>query len=141
MALKMHGKNLLVISAALSAAMLFAASAATAQSRTIQGGFRHRPLPPANNGPFLGFPGVWVVEREYPVIIEREVVKEVPVPVPAEPPPPPRKPYKIGASYDTLPSGCMKMIQDGASFYLCSGEWYRQVSGESGVTYKAVKAP
>ena len=23
----------------------------------------------------------------------------------------------------------MKMIQDGASYYHCSGEWYRQVSG------------
>ena len=97
------------------------------------------PPPPLASGPFLGFPGVYVVERVQ--VIEREVVKEVPAPPPPEPPPPPRKPYAIGASYDTLPGGCMKMIQDGDSYYLCSGEWYRKVGTESGVTYKAVKAP
>ena len=117
----------------------FAASAADAQSRTIGSGFRHRPLPPPVADGFVGFPGVWVVERVH--VIEREVIKEVPAPPPPEPPPPPRKPYVIGASYDTLPSGCMKMIEGGASYYLCSGEWYRQVGSGSAVEYKAIAAP
>ena len=71
-------------------------------------------------------------------VIEREVVREVPVAVePPQPPPEPRKPYVIGASYASLPAGCMKMIYEGESFYLCSGEWYRQ----DGSQYKAVEAP
>ena len=136
MALKMHGKNLL----AFSALAILASSAVKAQPAGVGGGFRHLPPPPIANGPFLGWPGVYVVERETIHVIEREVVKEVPV-APPEPPPPPRKPYVIGASYDTLPAGCMKMIQDGASYYLCSGEWYRQTGSDSGVKYKAVRAP
>jgi hypothetical protein len=126
----------------IGALAMIAGAQADAQSRGVGGGFRYLPPPPpVVGGPFLGWPGVYVVERVH--VIEREVVKEVPAPPPPEPPPPPpsRKPYVIGASYDTLPSGCMKMIENGASFYLCSGEWYRQVGSESGTTYKAVKAP
>ena len=135
MALKMYWKCLLAIGAVL------AATAAQAGSPGVGGGFRRLPPPPvAIGGPFIGFPGVYVVERQTLHVIEREVVKEVPA-APPEPPPPPRKPYVIGASYNTLPSGCMKMIQDGASYYLCSGEWYRQVGSGGVVSYKAVKAP
>jgi hypothetical protein len=135
MALGVHRKSLLAISAAMSALLVLAPTQADAQSRGVGGGFRHLP-PPSANGPFLGFPGVYVVERVQ--VIEREVVKEAPAPPPPEPPPPPpRKPYVIGASYSSLPSPCMKMIQDGASYYHCSGEWYRQVGSE----YRAVKAP
>ena len=82
--------------------------------------------------------GVWVVEREVPVYIEREVVVRE---VPAEPPPPPpapREPYVIGKSYASLPGGCMKLIEDGASYYYCSGEWYRQMGDGRSATYKAV---
>lgn len=114
----------------------FAANA-HAQARGVGGGFRHLPppQPPLANG-FFGWPGVYVVERVH--VIEREVVKEVPVAAPPpEPPPPPRKPYKLGALYDDLPTPCMKMIEGGASYYHCSGEWYRQVGGQ----YAAVKAP
>lgn len=125
--------------ALLSVLCGFAASA-DAKPPGVGGGFRHLPPPPLATGPFIGFPGVYVVERETVHVVEREVVKEVPAPAP-EPPPPPRKPYVLGASYDTLPTGCMKMIQDGASYYLCSGEWYRQLGSDSGVSYKAVKAP
>ena len=114
-------------------------NAADAQSRAIGSGFRHRPLPPPVADGFVGFPGVWVVERVH--VIEREVIKEVPAPPPPEPPPPPRKPYVIGASYDTLPGGCMKMIENGDSYYLCSGEWYQLVSGGKDGPYLAVKAP
>jgi hypothetical protein len=135
----MKALHLLVISAVMSAALIFAATEADAQSRTIGSGFRHRPLPPPVTDGFLGFPGVYVVERVQ--VIEREVVKEVPAAPPPEPPPPPRKPYKIGAMYDSLPSPCMKMIEDGASYYHCSGEWYRQVGSGSAVESKAVQAP
>ena len=69
----------------------------------------------------------------------------------SSPPPPPaavplpqgggakeRKPYVIGASYDSLPGSCMKLIEEGVSFYYCSGEWYRQVGEGRGATYRAV---
>lgn len=102
----------------------------------FQGGMHGRP---GGGHGFRGIGGVWIVEREVPVIVEREVVKEVPVPVPAEPRPPPRKPYVIGNSYASLPGGCMKLIEEGASYYYCSGEWYRQVGEGSSVQYKAVK--
>jgi hypothetical protein len=120
----------------VSAALILASSAANAQSRGVGGGFRHlpRPQPPIADG-FFGFPGVYVIEHVQ--VIEREIIKEVPAAPPPEPPPPPRKPYKIGELYDSLPSPCMKMIKDGASYYHCSGEWYRQVGGQ----YAAVKAP
>jgi hypothetical protein len=116
-------------------------NAADARSPGVGSGFRHSPppQPPIADG-FLGFPGVYVVERVQ--VIEREVVKEAPPPPPpAEPAPPPRKPYAIGESYSSLPSPCMKMIQDGASYYHCSGEWYRQVSGGKDGPYLAVAAP
>jgi hypothetical protein len=32
----------------------------------------------------------------------------------------------------------MKMIEDGASYYYCSGEWYRQMGAGRSATYKAV---
>ena len=131
----MRRTSLLAIIAALSAA---SASAADAQSRGVGGGFRHLPLPqpPIVDG-FFGFPGVYVFDRVQ--VIEREIIKEVPVAPPPEPPPPPppRKPYKIGELYDSLPSPCMKMIEGGESYYLCSGDWYRQ----AGAQYVAVKAP
>jgi hypothetical protein len=138
----MKAPNLLAVGAA-AAAMIFAASGAEAQQRPIGGAMRN-PLPANGSGMhdrhrfFLPF--FWV-EREGPVIIEREVVREVPVVVEPKPPAPPREPYKIGASYASLPGGCMKLIEDGASYYLCSGEWYRQVGGGSAVKYKAVARP
>jgi hypothetical protein len=136
----MKALHLVGTSAVIFAAMIFAPTQAGAQSRGVGGGFRHLPAPPVANGPFLGFPGVYIVEREVVHVIEREVVHEDPPP-PPEPPPPPRKPYKIGASYSSLPTPCMKMIQDGASYYHCSGEWYRQVGSGSAVEYKAVATP
>ncbi len=98
---------------------------------------------------------ILVVEREVPVIVEREVVREV-----VTPPPTPvsgsdrlgdgplpgtpqgegskRKPYAIGSSYASLPGGCMKMIDEGVSFYYCGGgEWYKQ----AGKLYRAVAKP
>ena len=135
----MKAPHLLAVGAA-AAAMIFAASGAEAQQRS--GGGMRNPLP-AHGGNMHGrhrvFLPFFYVERDGPLIIEREVVREVPVVVePKPPPPPPREPYAIGKSYSSLPGGCMKMIEDGVSYYLCSGEWYRQVGSGSAVKYKAV---
>ena len=122
-------------------------SAAAAQDRGFTNGGWSAPSVPRHGGGHHGghhgkrFRGAvfipYYVDRE--VVIEREVViREVPVVVEsAPPPPPPRKPYKIGASYASLPPGCMKLIEAGASYYLCNGEWYRQ----TGSGYLAVRAP
>ena len=96
---------------------------------------------------FNGFPGVWVVERpfdyaqdrEVPVYVEREVTPPPPsvVPLPQElgGGTKARKPYAIGATYASLPGGCMKLIEEGDSYYYCGGgEWYRQ----TGKQYQAV---
>ena len=84
----MRPDHLLAIGAAMSALLVFAATDAVAGSRGVGSGFRHRPLPPPVADGFLGFPGVYVVERVQ--IIEREVVKEAPPPPPT--PEPRRRP-------------------------------------------------
>ena len=95
----------------------------------------------ANGGGVMPQRGIQVPffypERE--VIIEREIIREVPAapPPPPEPAPPPKKPYVIGASYASLPGGCMKMVEAGGTYYYCGCEWYRQV----GSAYKAVREP
>lgn len=94
------------------------------------------------NGSFNG--GVIFVEREYVPVVEREVVREVTVAEPpAAAPTPPRKPYVIGRNYSSLPGACMKIIEDGgkATYFYCSGEWYRQVGAGSAATYQAVAQP
>ena len=85
---------------------------------------------------FRGGGGFFFVDE---VVVEREVVREVPAapPQPAVAPPEPRKPYVIGRVYASLPGGCMKLIESGASYYICSGDWYRQVGSQ----YKAVAQP
>lgn len=90
------------------------------------------------------FPSFIIVEREVPVIVEREVLVERVAPPPPPAPAPEaakRKPYAIGASYASLPSrGCMKLIEDGTSYYFCGGaEWYRQIGEGSSASYRAVK--
>lgn len=140
-------KAFLLLAVGVATVGVLAASPAGAQARAIGGA--PRGLPPAHSGGMhggaFGHQGFFVpffVEREPPVIVEREVVREVPVVVePPPPPPPPREPYVIGKSYASLPGGCMKMIQDAASYYLCSGEWYRQVGSGSGARFKAVAQP
>jgi hypothetical protein len=116
-----------------------------AQSRPVSGGLRLPVPPPPPIGVFNshhGFPGVWVVERQVPVIVEKEVVREVAVTPPSFPPHQgegsKRKPYVIGASYASLPGGCMKLIEQGVSFYYCSGDWYREVRAGRSPLYKAV---
>ena len=94
------------------------------------------------HGHFHGAHGVgggFVILEAPEVYYEREIVREVPVaaPAPPPPPPPPRKPYVLGRTYDSLPGGCMKMVERGASYFHCSGEWYRKVPGG----YRAVRQP
>jgi len=145
----MKALSLLVAGAATAVAM---ASTAEAQQRSMGGAPRgptlanhagmHAGMHGGMHGGLHGGQGVFIpyyVERE-PVVIEREIVREVPVVAEPPPPkPPPREPYVIGKSYASLPpSGCMKLIEDAVSYYMCSGEWYRQVGNGSAVTYKAV---
>ena len=144
--------------AAIAALPVLAAADATAQQRSPAYGPRINL--PGSAGQYYGghwgnrrrgghkrghFANFIIVEREVPVIVEREVVvREVPVaaPAPSAPPPAPRKPYVVGQSYASLPAGCMKMIAGEASYYWCSGgEWYREMAGGNAAKYKAVAKP
>jgi hypothetical protein len=136
-------------------AALIAASQVDAQSRPV-GGARINIPSSSNNFSWehgsgfkggFGHGGVWIFEREVPVVVEKEVVRDAGPPPPLAPAsgPPPRsgedkrKPYVIGASYASLPGGCMKLIEEGVSFYYCSGDWYRQVGEGRSASYKAVQ--
>ena len=134
-AIAMKAPHLTAAIAAL-AALLVLATAASAQ-QTIPMKFDRAPPPQRNIiiVPGFGFP---FVEREVVHhVTEREIVHEVPVEV--APPPPPRAGFVVGRSYDSLPGGgCMKMIDSGATFFNCSGEWYREVGSRQ---YKAVESP
>ena len=158
--------RLLVVGTATLALLFFGEAAASARGSAMGGGYGSLPpnygsLPPNYGqipslrrpghgghrpirggfigGGFIGG-GVWVVEREVPAYIAREVVvREVPVEAP--PPPEPREPHVIGKTYASLPGGCMKMIDEGVSYYGCSGEWYRETGSGSSIRYTAVKAP
>ena len=123
---------------ALALALWALAGPANAQQRFTIGGWGDPPRTGAGGGHGHGrhhrqVP-IYIEERE--VIVEREVVREVPAPAPPPPPAPPpapRKPFVIGASYASLPVGCMKMIEGGASYFYCAGDWYQQVgAGVSG---------
>ena len=148
----MKRRHLLVLSAAVAVAPVLAATSAQAQQRAVGG---PRITIPSHSNHFSwerghgfhgGFGGVFIVEREVPVIVEREMVREVPI---TPPPTPPhqgegskRKPYVVGGTYASLPGGCMKMIEDGASYYFCGGgEWYRQTGDGSGAKYRGVARP
>jgi hypothetical protein len=101
--------------------------------------------PPPGDGGFHGHRGFarggLIVIEEPPVIVEREVVREVPVaaPAPPAPPPPPRKPYVLGRTYASLPGPCMKLVEHGAAFFGCGGKWYRAIGAEG--PYLAVARP
>ena len=81
--------------------------------------------------------GVIFVEREYVPVVVEEPARDEPAAPPPAPPPDPRKPWVLGRVYSALPGGCMKLLQDGAAYYRCSGEWYLQVGSQ----YKAVRVP
>ena len=129
--------------ARLASIPLLCALAASAHAQSQSPGGPRTGLTRANGGgmvPGRGFAvPFWIGEREVVHEVVHEVIREVPAapPPPAEPPPSPRKPYVIGASYASLPGGCMKMVEAGGAYFYCSGEWYRQL----GAGYQAVREP
>ena len=148
--------HLLVLSAAVAALPVLAAASAEAQQRTVGG---PRITIPSHSNHFSWERGHHRFRGGFPVLIvervlrqaqdEREIVQEAP-PTPAAVPLPEqaqggakaRKPYVVGGTYASLPGGCMKMIEDGASYYFCGGgEWYRQLGDGSGAKYRAVARP
>jgi hypothetical protein len=151
---EMKPLHLMAMSAAASALLVLPSAEADAQTRpVVSGGLRITPHSPSHlfswergHGGFHGgFGNVWIVEQQVPVFVEREVVKEAPPPQ-AVPLPQnsgggdKRKPYVIGKTYASLPGGCMKVVEQAASYYFCGGgEWYRQMGSGRGVSYKAVK--
>ena len=79
----MKALPLLAMSAAMSALLIFASAEADAQQRAAGGGPRNMFSGHANHfswegkrGFHGGFGNVWIVEREVPIIVEREVVRE-----------------------------------------------------------------
>ena len=131
----MKAPSLTAAIAVLTASLLLAPTAAFAQ-QTIPMKFGRAP-PPRQSIIVPGFGWPWYEREVVHHVYEREVIREVPVEAPA-PPPPPRKAFAIGQSYDSLPGGCMKMIDSGAIYFNCSGDWYREVGRAQ---YKAVEAP
>jgi hypothetical protein len=85
------------------------------------------------------FGGTVFIYEEPEVVHDVVVVHDVAAAAaePAPPPEPPREPYVLGHKYASLPGGCMKLIQGGASYFQCSGKWYRQIGSQ----YQAVEMP
>ena len=134
----------LTISAAIAALPIVAAAEPGAQQRSVFGPrnnfHSHSNHFPRDRGHGFhgGFGGVFIVEREVPVIIEREVpaAAVTPPPTPPQKEESKRKPYVVGGTYASLPAWCMKMIEEGVSYYYCGGdEWYEQ----TGKQYRAVE--
>ena len=121
------------------------ALAAQAGANPWPNGFPTAP-PPGQGGMHghhgFGRGGILIIEQP-PVIVEREVVREVPVAAPAPPapapPPPPREPYVLGRTYASLPRPCMKLVERGAAYFQCSGKWYRSMGADG--PYRAVARP
>ena len=135
----MKGLHLLAIGAVMSVSLNVAAAEADAQRRPVDRGARV--MPPVPHDRIRD--GI-VVEREVIQTVEPETdAKQAVAPpaTPAAPAPEPRKPYAIGSSYSSIPSGCMKLIEYGASYYHCNGEWYQSVRSGNSVKYLAVRAP
>src|SRR4029453_14917638 len=98
------------ISAVMAAALIFAAREAGAQDRPVGGVPRNNFHSHSNHfswegghGGFrdgfhggFGGGGVWIVDREVPVYVEKEVVREVPGGVEPPAPTPPRETYVLG---------------------------------------------
>ena len=119
-----------------AAALLMLSAAPASAQQTIPMKFGRAP-PPRQSIIVPGFGWPYYEREVVHHVYEREIVREVPV-EPPPPPPPPRKAYALGQSYDSLPGGCMKMIDSGISYFNCSGDWYREVGRSQ---YKAVASP
>ena len=157
----MKPRPLLALSAAVAVVPVSAAAPAQAQQRAVGG---PRINIPSHSNHFSWERGhhrfrvlrqaqderIFIVERALrQAQDEREIVREAPPPPAAVPLPEQaqggakaRKPYAVGGTYASVPGGCMKLIEDGASYYFCGGgEWYRQTGDGSGAKYRAVARP
>ena len=137
----MKALHLTAVTAAMCALLALAPGPAGAEQRPVIAPLYSPPPPQGGMHGFHHFSPGFLIYRDYvPVYVHDDARDDLPPPaaVPPPPPPAPRKPYVIGRSYSSLPpQGCLKLIQDGASYYGCSGEWYRQV----GAGYQAVAQP
>ena len=111
---------------------LFPNSSMPPQHGRFGGGFHH--------GHGFGGGGFIIYEDNPEVVHDVVVVHDQPAaaPAPPAPPPAPKEPWVLGRTYAALPGACMKMIERGAAYFLCSGDWYRQVGSRQ---YKAVGRP
>jgi len=151
--------HLLAVSTAMAILPIFPVAKADAQQRSVSG---PRIALPSHANHFSwerghGFRGlhggVFIVERvlrqaqgERVVVVEREASpppSAIPLPEQAQGGAKARKSFVVGGTYASLPpQGCMKLIEDGASYYFCSGEeWYRQLGDGRGERYRAVARP
>ena len=138
----MKGLHLLALNAAFSALLILAATQQAGAQRAPSGGGQMGDVGHRDRG-HKRVGDVFLIDQDVVEVVEVE--KAAPAAAPAAPPaaepataPEKREPYKIGRSYASLPGGCMKMIEDGASYYFCGGEeWYQLVGGK----YKAVDQP
>lgn len=160
----MKGLHLLALNAALSAMLIVAAAAEVDAQRQPAGSGPRNPIPSGGGqGGMGGQDGlgdpdgrgdrdgrghkrdgdVFLIDEDVVEVVEVEKEAKPDAAAAAVPAAAPaavekREPYKIGNSYTSLPPGCMKLIQDGAFYYLCSGDWYQQLGRDQ---YAAVKAP
>jgi hypothetical protein len=152
----------LCLSAAVGGAcalLALAPASALAQTATV-GGVLSPPIPGPGNGSLFPTPippqtvargardgrhrggfrnDVFFYEEPY-TVHDVVVVHDQPAEpaAPPEPPPAPRERWVLGRTYGSLPGGCLKMISGGASYFQCSGNWYRELGAEQ---YKAVEMP
>ena len=162
----MKALRLLAVSGSICALLALAPAAAQSQTATVggvlpppipgpgSGSLYPTPIPPQPSSPggmrgvsgvpgfhrfHRGIGGVLIYEEpEYVPVVVQEVAHDEPAAPPPAPPPEPRKPWVLGRTYSSLPGGCLKLLQDGASYYQCNGRWYREVGDEQ---YKAVRMP
>lgn len=157
----MTGFRLAAAIAAGFALIALAPAGAAAQPVTV-GGVLSPPIPGPGNGSLYPTPipqqgmvrgsrdgvhrglrrgvGGTVFLYEEPYAVHDVVVvhdEAAAAPEPPPPPPAPRGPYVIGRTYGSLPAGCLKMVEGGASYFHCSEGWYRQV----GTQFRAVVGP
>ena len=65
-----------------------------------------------------------------------------PPPPPSAPPPPPvTTPLPIDATMWVLPSGCLKIMVDGQTYYQCGPSWMQQQQCDQGPYYQVVPPP
>jgi hypothetical protein len=49
--------------------------------------------------------------------------------------------YLMGATYATIPAGCITPNVQGTTYYLCGNTWFQPSCGANGVYYRVVQAP